>query len=240
LGNSFVLPIKRVFNPSSPRSSVVRIEAHQKPQSRIEVYIYFRIPLDIVKATSSVEVLDKKVLFKYKTVADTKTIEVKEEISEVKKEIAKDKEVKEVKEKDLIKIDVKENKEFKKSDMGTSVFWKIFKFTLIFVLLLFIGFIFFVVSKKYFNRTPASKYVKEVLDKEESKENIKIISTKSINNKKLHIIEINDGEQILIAEGKNEIAFISKVRISKPSNAIMTEEDELLMRNRLKDKLKNI
>jgi hypothetical protein len=81
-------PSKRVFKSSSPKSSVLRMEASMIPISKknsatVRLNIYFRIPIDTIKKTDSLSSEGNFVKYKYKIVApepileaDTKTEEL--------------------------------------------------------------------------------------------------------------------------------------------------------------------
>jgi flagellar biogenesis protein FliO len=67
---SFVIPVRRVYKPSSNTSSVIKMEVNQIPGNSVRVSVFFRIPTSNIKSSAKLSGTSNSVILNY-TVAAT-------------------------------------------------------------------------------------------------------------------------------------------------------------------------
>jgi flagellar biogenesis protein FliO len=253
LPDTFILPIKRVFRPSSPRSSVVKIDAQIKSSESVDVIIYFRSKyFNAIKKTYKLEKEKNNILFKYSIVAPVNEVKAKKE--EINNKEIKKEEIKENSKKESLKSLEKLNKEKVKEDASLDLkqfktrknpnsfsTWRIIKLVFIFLGIFGLIFISVILSKKYFS-SPSYSIFNNKKELKEIRDNnlIKIVERKKLSYfKTLYVIEVLN-EKFLISETRTKIKLISKLKEINISSSSYEDKDNLLMKNRIKNTLKDI
>lgn len=262
MNDTFVIPVKRVFKSSSDKSSVSKMEAIMIPITKrsggtVKLNVYFRLPLELIKKTGSVSGNGKIVTFNYKTVSDQKeavpvvTTQVQSNTKEVdstqlpeagiqdngdntisKNPISEDR-AKNIEEKtEPLKENIKRVSGFKNI---------LFKFVKIAGAL--VGFVVVIVlTLFFFKKRSENKVEKKVYTPSNvSYDNgIKVISNSVIDgDKKIFVLDVY-GERLLVGTSKHSITLITKLKAKEQPTEETNYEQEVMMRSRLKDKLRNL
>lgn len=262
MNDTFVIPVKRVFKSSSDKSSVSKMEAIMIPITKrsggtVKLNVYFRLPLELIKKTGSVSGNGKIVTFNYKTVSDQKeavpvvTTQVQSNTKEVdstqlpeagiqdngdntisKNPISEDR-AKNIEEKtEPLKENIKRVSGFKNI---------LFKFVKIAGAL--VGFVVVIVlTLFFFKKRSENKVEKKVYTPSNvSYDNgIKVISNSVIDgDKKIFVLDVY-GERLLVGTSKHSITLITKLKAKEQPTEETSYEQEVMMRSRLKDKLRNL
>ena len=77
MNDAFVMPVKKIFKSSSPKSSILKMEANMVPSTKksggtVKLNIYFRVPIETIKKTGALSGSGKIITFNYKMVGDAK------------------------------------------------------------------------------------------------------------------------------------------------------------------------
>jgi len=253
---AFIIPAsKRVFNPSSARSSVLRIEAEMLKGTRVSVKIFYRLAIDIVKSTAELKQEKNDIVFYYSTVKDEKTVlKADKDTSSIElksTEFIEPNIIQEASKSELVtsknnitdktdKESFKANK-FESKEASISLFWSFIKMlmVLVFIIAIFlIGVYFF---KKYFKGSLAL-YGKKLIDP-----NIKILGSLSLEfGKTIYIVKIAS-ETHLIGCSKDRLTYLNKLseeikiedeQMPERSNQLSTYDASESLKTRLKDRLR--
>lgn len=250
---AFIIPAsKKVFNPSSAKSSVLRIEAEMLKGTKVSVKIFYRLAMDIVRSKAELKQEKNDIVFYYSTVKEEKPV-IEEPVAskEVKKvEAIEPVVLKEesksinIKEAELEKKElVKEGVKFEAKEASISLFWTFVKMVmvLIFIIAIFLVSVYF--FKKYFKGSLAL-YGKKLVDP-----NIKILGSLSLEfGKTIYIVKVFE-EVHLLASSKDRITYLNKLEsaildlskqedvLSQPSE-LSSYSSSASLKTSLKDRLR--
>ncbi len=249
--NAFVVPVKRVFKSSSAKSSVVKMEAANVSGRSLKLSIHFKgLPIDTIKKTAKLTSDNNIVTFNYGTVVEEPVAVVKTQAEKQEPVQASattedvkqvDKPIKLIAEKSTILSDIKKY---------AFALTRFFKIAILVVLLGLVVFALFYIVRKY----SSSSYIKEVTTDKvfgSTKVNnepvvtsgIKVVSSLEVEkDKTLYVVEVM-GERMLIASGKNYTSMLSRLNSdSKDGQGYLFNEnnEQMIMKTRLKDKLNNL
>ncbi|MFH1224143.1 MAG: flagellar biosynthetic protein FliO [Pseudomonadota bacterium] len=237
LSNAFVLPVKRIFKSSSPKSSITKIEANQIPGKSVRVSVYFKgVPMDVIKKTAELTSDGGFVVFNYNTSLNAPAAPAPQPAkTQAASEAATAKAIEDNGE-DTDKtaavktVDNKEVVSAKAKTWGMATVWKFVKFIFLIALVFVCLFAVFYLFRRY------SSGVKKAVSPAASHiGNIRVITSHELaHGKTLHVIEVL-GEKLLIASGKDSITMLAKL-----GTTASDEDSNSIMRSRLKDQLKNV
>jgi len=212
---AFIIPAsKKVFNPSSSKSSVLRIEAEMLKGTKVSVKIFYRLAIDIVKSRAELKQENKDIVFYYSTVKAEKPSVIEDKVLILATQQDEKSEIKEPKTESIkntqtnssetSNLFINHNKSETKKE-GISLFWSFVKMlmVLIFIIAIFLISVYF--FKKYFKGSFAL-YGKKLVDP-----NIKILGSLSLEfAKTIYIVKIAE-EKHLIACSKDRVTYLSKL-----------------------------
>ena len=254
--NAFVVPVKRIFKSSSTKASVVKIEAANISGRSLRLSIHFKgIPIDIIKKTVKLTGSGKVVFFNYGTVVEEPVV--------VKTQPEKQEQLPIVNTNDKIDIQA----DIKKIDAPVKVVTerpallstvkryvlalaKFFKVAMLIVLLGLVVFALFYIVRKY----SSNSYIKEkaidrafgstkIQNDTAVNSGIRIISSLEMEkDKTLYVVEVM-GEKMLIASGNGYTTMLSRLNNdSKEGQGSLFNDnnEQMIMKTRLKDRLNNI
>jgi len=262
--NAFVVPVKRIFRSSSPKSSIAKMEAANISGRSLRLSIHFRgIPIDTIKKTAKLTSSGNVVSFNYGTVVEESVAVVKPQLEKKEVQIpvpAPMPVASSVVNKVEDKIEIKKTEEPKEAVENTSILSnikkyavalaKFFKMAMLVVLLGLVVFALFYIVRKY----SSNGYIKETATEKvfgstkisnavPSNSGIRVISSLEMEkDKTLHVVEVM-GERMLIASGKNYMTMLSRLNNeAKEDQGYLFNDanEQIIMKTRLKDKLNNI
>lgn len=251
--DSFIIPAtKKIFKPSSAKSSVLRMEAELLNGTKVSIKIFFKTTIDIIKKSAELKQVGKDIVFFYSTKAEadpTSSIVEEEKIddSKVSTKENSEEEINSTKEglsNEMKQVTSEEEVKTVKNVNEYSFFWSFLKMitALIFLIAIFILGTFLV--KKYL-KTPISLYGRVLNDP-----NIKIENKLGLElGKNLYIIKV-EGERHLIGSSKEAITYLCKLKdtplnsnfeekVQKNSILLANSEEKMEQEEKLKSRLKD-
>lgn len=259
--DSFIIPAtKKIFKPSSAKSSVSRIEAELLNGTKVSVKIFFKTGIDLIKNTAELKQLGRDIVFSYSTkldsepkliadlAEDAESISTENNVKEIKKETNKEELISKpssliVPEKKTSVLE-KENKTAAKDVKEFNFFWSFLKMLMALVFLIGIFILGAYLVKKYL-KTPISLYGRVLNDP-----NIKIEHKLGLElGKNLYIIRV-EGERHLIGSSKEAITYLSRLKdnplksdfeekVQKNSILLANSENKIENEEKLKSRLKD-
>jgi flagellar biogenesis protein FliO len=236
LKDTFVIPVSKTYSPSSPKSSVLKMELLQVPTNSVRARVYFRVDIDIIRNTAKLNTSGNKIIVNYSIEKNAKPIQV---ASSVVHEVEEKSSKEQIEEKSVLQKASNIKVTPSKSDTP-SMFFTLVKViaTLSFVLALF--FIGIFVFKKYFWKL-SSKLKGVKTPKNSFNSDFAIAANYFIAPKKQLVVVEVEGKRLLIGVTEQNINLIidlteSNILEEEEANFNLPREDNEKFR---KDKIRN-
>jgi len=244
---AFVIPVKRVYKPSSNSSSVIKMEVNQIPGNTVRLSVFFRVPMSIIKNSAKLSGTSNSVILNYSIDApalesntpvasstkesDSKSEPESTDNSNIDEPKAINKENIKTVQSDISNNDesfLDEKKNIKKeSSSGFGLAIARMLGALLIVIGLFLAGVY--LFKKYLSGGISLGMKKKNFDTP-----IKMISTVALApGKTLYLVDVM-GEKLLLSAGKDGLQLVSKI------NPIISGNDEILSSDNFNDNIDDI